>query len=84
MYKIPDQPIGCAIIQVPEFLKNNKAIVTLEKNLQTGEPLHDNLCLFRCLALFRGSNPKSLEKKPTGCTVFTHTARIREASTGYG
>ncbi|XP_071847518.1 uncharacterized protein [Apostichopus japonicus] len=63
VYKVLDHPIGCVTVEVPDYVKDNKAIVNLEKNLHTGEPNNDNMCLFRCLALFRGSNPKSLEKE---------------------
>ncbi|KAJ8050966.1 hypothetical protein HOLleu_04358 [Holothuria leucospilota] len=63
MYKIPDHPIGCITIDLPDFVKNNKSIVTLQRNRQTGKCYQDNLCLFKCLALFRGSSPKSLEKE---------------------
>ncbi|KAJ8021642.1 Zinc finger protein MSN2 [Holothuria leucospilota] len=63
VYKIPDHPIGCNTIDLPDFVKNNKSIVTLQRNRQTGKCYQDNLCLFRCLTLFRGSSPKSLEKE---------------------
>ncbi|KAJ8049388.1 hypothetical protein HOLleu_02124 [Holothuria leucospilota] len=63
VYKIPDHPIGCVTIDLPDFVKSNKALVTLERNRNTGERYQDNLCLFRCLALYRGFSPKSLEKE---------------------
>ncbi|KAJ8050420.1 Zinc finger protein MSN4 [Holothuria leucospilota] len=63
VYKLPDHPIGCVTMDLPDFVKNNKALTTLERNRKTGERYKDNLCLFRCLALFRGSSPNSLEKE---------------------
>ncbi|KAJ8050766.1 Transcriptional regulator MNL1 [Holothuria leucospilota] len=63
VYKIPDHPIGCVTTDLPDFVRNNKALITLERNRKTGERYQDNLCLFRCLALFHGAHPNGLEKE---------------------
>ena len=56
-----DHPIGCVGTTLPAYVKNNKAVVGLER-----EPIHskrytDNLCLFRCLVLHRGGDVHRLE-----------------------
>ncbi|KAJ8319270.1 hypothetical protein KUTeg_004361 [Tegillarca granosa] len=52
-------PLGSGI--VPDYLRNNHAIVPLEVNKQTGQKYDDSLCAFRCLAVHRGFDVKCLE-----------------------
>jgi hypothetical protein len=59
--KVSRQPIGSAV-EFPEYLKNNKGLISLTVNAKTGHPYQDNLCLFRCLALFRGIKIGALER----------------------
>ena len=51
--RIVQHPIGCVGVTLPDYVKNNKAIVGLEKD-HHGAVYRDNLCLFRCLALHLG------------------------------
>ena len=51
--RIVDHPIGCVGVTLPDYVKNNKAIVGLAKD-EHGAIYNDNLCLFRCLALHLG------------------------------
>ena len=48
--RIVHHPIGCVGINLPNYVKNNKAIIVLEKDAHNAT-YNDNLCLFRCLAL---------------------------------
>ena len=48
--RIVQHPIGCVGVTLPDYVKNNKAIVGLAKD-EHGAIYNDNLCLFRCLAL---------------------------------
>ena len=48
--RIAQHPIGCVGVNLPDYVKNNKAIVGLVKD-RRGAVYNDNLCLFRCLAL---------------------------------
>ena len=50
--KIVQHPIGCVGIALPDYVKNNKAVVGLERNKQNSI-YKDNICLFRCLALHK-------------------------------
>ena len=58
--RIVDHPIGCVVINLPDYVKNNKVIVGLAKD-ENGVTYNDNLCLFRCLALHRGCDVRRLE-----------------------
>ena len=51
--RILQHPIGCVGVSLPTYLKRNKAIVALEKDLDA-KPYFDNLSLFRCLGLHLG------------------------------
>ena len=53
--------IGFSAVALPSYLKNNNAIIGLEKNPKNGKHYRDNLCFFRCLALHRGYNHRYLE-----------------------
>jgi hypothetical protein len=55
-------PLGKGQI-LPQFLKNNKAVITLERNQDTGELYDDDLCAFRCLAYHYTKCVKRLAKK---------------------
>ena len=58
--RIAQHPIGCVGIALPDYVKNNKAVVGLERNKQNSI-YKDNLCLFRCLALHKGCDVHRLE-----------------------
>ena len=58
--RIAQHPIGCVGIALPDYVKNNKAVVGLERNKQISI-YKDNLCLFRCLALHKGCDVHRLE-----------------------
>ena len=58
--RIVDHPIGCVGINLPDYVKNNKAIVGLEKDRYRKTTYNDNLCLFRCLALHLGREAAAL------------------------
>ena len=49
--RIVHHPIGCVGIILTNYVKNNKAIIGLEKDHYRHATYNDNLCLFRCLAL---------------------------------
>ena len=60
--RIIDHPIGCVgMIALPMYIKKNKAVIGLEKEGNNNKRYSDNLCLFRCLALHRGSDIRRLE-----------------------
>ena len=59
--KIEDHPIGCVGVNLPDYVKHNKAIVGLEKDHHRNATYNDNLCLFRCLALHQGCDVRHLE-----------------------
>ena len=48
--RILQHPIGCVVINLPTYVKRNKAVIGLEKDPH-GAVYRDNLCLFRCLVL---------------------------------
>ena len=49
--RIVQHPLGCVGVTLPDYVKNNKAIVGLVKDHNRKSTYNDNLCLFRCLAL---------------------------------
>ena len=57
--RIVHHPIGCVGINLPAYVKNNKAIIGLEKDHYSAV-YRDNLCLFRCLALHLGRKAAAL------------------------
>ena len=57
--KIIQHPIGCVDVVLPDYVKNNKAIVGLEKDHYSAV-YRDNICLFRCLALHLGREAAAL------------------------
>ena len=58
--KIVDHPIGCVDVNLPDYVKRNKAIVRLDKDSH-GVIYRDNLCLFRCLAIHQGCDVRCIE-----------------------
>ena len=57
--RIVHHPIGCVGINLTDYVKNNKAIIGLEKDHYSAV-YRDNLCLFRCLALHLGREAAAL------------------------
>ena len=57
--RIEDHPIGCVGTNLPDYVKNNKAIIGLEKDHYSAV-YRDNLCLFRCLSLHLGREAAAL------------------------
>ena len=56
-------PIG-ATVDLPDYLKNNKGLVSLVRSANNKKKLYsDNLCFFRCLALFNGFPIRGLENE---------------------
>ena len=66
--RIVYHPIGCVGINLPDYVKNNKAIVRLDKDSH-GVICRDNLCLFRCLALHLEATVATLYAKYTDTSV---------------
>ncbi|KAL5262624.1 hypothetical protein ACHWQZ_G008128 [Mnemiopsis leidyi] len=58
--KVLKCPIGAAN-DFPAYLKNNRGLNSLVS--YRGKPYKDQLCFFRCLALFMGANIDALERK---------------------
>ena len=54
-------PIGDLHGPLPDYVKHNRAVISLETNSNTGMQYEDHYCAFRCLALHRGYDVKSLE-----------------------
>ena len=67
--RIVDHPIGCVGINLPDYVKNNKAIFGLEKDCYRNTTYNDNLCLFRCLALHLGREAAALYAEYTDTPV---------------
>ena len=66
--RIIHHPIGCVGVNLPTYVKNNKAIVRLDKDSH-GVIYRDNLCLFRCLALHLGREAAALYAEYTDTPV---------------
>ena len=49
--RMPGIPIGAGV-QLPDHIKKSKSIVGLTDDIAHKQPFLDNLCLFRCQALF--------------------------------
>ena len=67
--KIVKHPIGCVGVILPDYVKNNKAIVGLAKD-EHGAIYNDNLCLFRCLGLHLGRDVTTLYEEYTDQPVW--------------
>ena len=64
--KIINHPIGCVdMTPLPPYIKKNKSIIGVEREPINGKRYNDNSCLFRCLALHRGSDRYHLESAVT-------------------
>ena len=59
--RIIHHPIGCIGVNLPDYVKHNKAIVGLAKDHYRMRTYNDNRCLFRCLALHQGCDVRRLE-----------------------
>ena len=66
--RILQHPIGSVGIVLPPYVKFNKALTALEKDHHSRSYV-DNLCLFRCLGLHLGHDPKALYAKYTNQPV---------------
>ena len=67
--RIIHHPIGCVGVNLPTYVKNNKAIVGLEKDRYRNALYNDNLCLFRCLGLRMGREAAALYAEYTETPV---------------
>ena len=67
--RIAQQPIGCVGVALPDYVKNNKAVVGLEKDHHRNAIYRDNLCLFRCLGLHLGREAAALLAEYTDTPV---------------
>ena len=61
VWKLRDHPIGRGKY-LPHYLVENRGIIPLDRNHNTGKPYQDNLCFFRCLALHNCCHTKNLER----------------------
>ena len=68
--RILQHPIGCVGIVLPPHVKRSMSIIGLDKDYHS-IPYVDNLCLFRCLGLHLGHDPKTLYAKYTDQPVET-------------
>lgn len=62
LMKMGEHPLGSLSEPLPSYIKNNKTILALDVNRNNGKLFRDNLCLFRCLALFFGGKITGLER----------------------
>ena len=60
--KLPDHPIGCPNLNLPEYIKNNKFILGMDKHMKRHIPYNDQLCFFRCVAVQQGVSYKESQK----------------------
>ena len=67
--RIVQHPIGCVGVTLPDYVKNNKAIVGLVKDHHRNSAYNDNICLFRCLALHLGREAAALYAEYTNTPV---------------
>ena len=67
--RIVQHPIGCVGVTLPDYVKNNKAIVGLVKDHHCKSTYNDNICLFRCLALHLGREAAALYAEYTNTPV---------------
>ena len=66
--RIVHHPIGCVGVNLPDYVKRNKAIVGLEKD-DHNAIYRDNLCLSRCLGLHLGREAAALLDEYTDTPV---------------
>ena len=55
-----DYPLGVVHVELPDYIKNSKAIIALDKTFK-GKYYKDHLCAFRCLATHQGHHRDRLE-----------------------
>ena len=67
--RIVQHPIGCVGVTLPDYVKNNKAIVGLVKDHYQTRTYNDNLCFFRCLAIHLGREVAALYAEYTNTPV---------------
>ena len=53
--------VGATVV-LPEYIKRMKSLISLTNHPKTGIAYTDNLCLFRCLAMFFGGDCRKLER----------------------
>ena len=68
--RIIHHPIGCVGIDLPDYVKNNKAIIGLEKDRYRMTTYNDNLCLSRCIGLHLGREAAALYAEYTDTPVY--------------
>jgi hypothetical protein len=51
LYKILNVGRIGAFVNLPSFIRNNKFILSLDKDVKTGKPYSENLCFFRALSI---------------------------------
>ena len=59
--KLPDHPIGCEGVQLPDYIKQNRYIIGLDRSVHYNTVYGDALCFFQALAIHWGT-----PRKPTG------------------
>ena len=60
VFRLKGVPIGGAVI-LPDYIKNKRSIIGLNRDQSNGHLFTDNLCLFRCLAYHKKKTVKGLE-----------------------
>ena len=63
LYPMHEHPIGDGERPLPDFILNNKGLVTLVKGGRGVDLYADRKCFFRCLALHKGGKRKALETR---------------------
>ena len=69
--RLPDHPVGCEGVQLPDYIKQNNYIIGLDRSAYRNSVYSDALCFFRALAIHCKA-----PRKPTGsfetkvCAIF--------------
>ena len=58
VFHINEYPLGNG--SVPQFVKGKRCIIAFDKNSK-GQRYYDNLCIFRCLAVYKGYSRKRVD-----------------------
>ena len=58
--KLPNHLIGNPSVVLPDYLKNRKGLIALDKDIKGNSSYNDNLCFFRALVVHRG-----VDRNPT-------------------
>ena len=53
--RLPDHPVGCAGVQLPDYIKQNRYIIGLDCDVNYFTMYSDALCFFRALAIHWGT-----------------------------